>query len=139
MTTIFVLGVLSAQSFALFLDNQISFRFRPVEGIAYNEFTDSKYFFYAEGNMELAVILLLFAGFLIFFKLIGLIFKAGFFVLSIPFQIVGAVFGVLFLVIFFPVILTAGVLTAVFAPLLVMGPLLPFLLVLLGLYLILKK
>jgi len=89
--------------------------------------------------MELAVVLLLLAGFLFFFKVLGLFFHAGIYILSIPFQIVGAIFGVLLVVFLFPVILTAGILGALFAPLFILGPFLPFLLVGLGLYLIVRK
>ena len=89
--------------------------------------------------MELAVILLLFGVFLLFFKLVAIVFKTGVFILTIPFQILGAIFGVVIFALFFPVILTAGVLTAVFAPFFIFGPFLPFLLVLFGLYLIVKK
>ncbi|MFQ5605098.1 MAG: hypothetical protein ACE5HS_17680 [bacterium] len=89
--------------------------------------------------MELAVILLMLAGFIIFFKLLGWIFKAGFYVLSIPFQIVGAILAVALVLMLVPFAIVAGLLTAVFAPLFVLGPFLPLLLVLLGVYLIVKK
>ena len=89
--------------------------------------------------MELAIILLMFAFFLIFFKLLALIFKAGIFVLSIPFQIIGAIFAVFFIMMMLPFVAVAGVVAVVFAPLLVIGPFLPLLLVLLGLYLVVKK
>lgn len=88
--------------------------------------------------MELAVLLLLFAAFIFFFKLMAVILKAGFFVLSIPFQIVGAVLAVALILALLPFAVVAGVVAAVFAPLLILGPLLPFLLVLFGLYLLLK-
>lgn len=89
--------------------------------------------------MELAIILLMFAFFLIFFKLLAVIFKAGFFVLSIPFQIIGAIIAVFFIIMLLPFVAVAGALAVVFAPLLVIGPFLPLLLVLLGLYLVVKK
>lgn len=89
--------------------------------------------------MELAALLILFAFFLIFFKLMAVMFKAGFFVLSIPFQIIGAILAVGVVVLFLPFVAVAGVLAAVFAPLFVLGPFLPLLLILFGLYLIVKK
>jgi len=89
--------------------------------------------------MELAIILLLFAFCLIFFKLLAVIFKAGVFVLSIPFQIIGALFAVCLMVMLLPFVAVAGVLAVVFAPLLIIGPFLPLVLVLLGLYLVVKK
>ncbi|NIR48131.1 hypothetical protein GWO43_06755 [candidate division KSB1 bacterium] len=88
--------------------------------------------------MDLAILLLLFAGFLIFFKIIGVVFKAGIFVLSIPFQIFGALLGVLLVILLVPFAVVAGVLTAVLAPLFILGPFLPFLLILFGLYLVFR-
>ncbi|MFQ5865232.1 MAG: hypothetical protein ACE5IW_08410 [bacterium] len=89
--------------------------------------------------MELAIILLLFAAFLICLKLLAVVLKTGFFILSIPFQILGAVLAVVLVLIFVPFVVVAGILTAVFAPIFVLGPFLPLLLVLLGLYLVAKK
>ena len=89
--------------------------------------------------MELAIILLMFAFFLIFFKLLAVIFKAGIFILSIPFQIIGAILAVCFITMMLPFVAVAGVVAFVFAPLLVIGPFLPLLLVLLGLYLVVRK
>lgn len=89
--------------------------------------------------MELGVILLLLGLFLIGFKLLGLIFKASFFILSIPFQILGAILGVMLLVFLLPFATVAAVLTAILAPLFILGPLLPLLLVGFGFYLILKS
>ena len=89
--------------------------------------------------MELAVILLMLAGFIIFFKLLALIFKAGIFVLSIPLQIIGAIFAVVLVLLLVPFAVTAGILTVIFAPLFVLGALLPLLLVLFGIYLVVRK
>ncbi len=89
--------------------------------------------------MEIGVILLLLGLFLIGFKVLGLIFKASFFILSIPFQILGAIFGVILLTLLLPFAAVAGVLTVVVAPLFILGPLLPALLVFFGFYLILKS
>ncbi|MFQ5650517.1 MAG: hypothetical protein ACE5IY_11295 [bacterium] len=86
--------------------------------------------------MDVAVILLLLAAFLIFFKLLGVLFKAGIFVLTLPLQIIGAVLGVVVLMVLVPFAMVAGVVATVLAPLLAVGPLLPFLLILLGVYLI---
>jgi hypothetical protein len=89
--------------------------------------------------VELAVILLLLGVFLLFFKLLAVIFKAGMFVLTIPLQIVGALLAVLLVVVLLPFALVAGVLTAVLAPLFVLGPLLPLALVFFGLYLVMRR
>ncbi len=89
--------------------------------------------------MEIGVVLLLLGLFLIGFKILGLIFKASFFILSIPFQILGSILGVIFLILLFPFAAVAGVLTIVVAPLFILGPFLPALLVFFGFYLILKS
>jgi len=88
--------------------------------------------------MELAAFLILLGLFLIGFKLFALFFKAGVFVLTIPFQILGALFAVFLVILLLPFAVVTGVLAAVFAPLLILGPFLPFLLVILGIYLIVK-
>ncbi len=88
--------------------------------------------------MELAVLLVLFAAFLISFKVLGLVFKAGFFLLTLPFQILGAVLGVFLLVVILPFAVVVGALTALLAPLFVLGPVIPFLLVGAGIYLLAK-
>ncbi|MFQ5824180.1 MAG: hypothetical protein ACE5JB_09015 [bacterium] len=89
--------------------------------------------------MELAVILLMLAAFLIFFKLLAVVFKTGFFILSIPFQIFGAILAVVLVVLLVPFVMMAGFLTVIFAPIFVLGPFLPLLLVILGLYLVIRK
>jgi len=86
--------------------------------------------------MDLAVILLLLAFFLLGFKLLGLLFKATFFVLSIPFQIFGAILGVVIALLVLPFAAVAGFMTLLFAPFFILGSFLPFLLVGFGLYLI---
>jgi hypothetical protein len=88
--------------------------------------------------MELAVLLLLLGVFIIFFKLLALIFKGAFYVLSIPFIIIGSVLAVVLVILFIPLAVVAGVLTVVFAPLFVLGPLLPLVLLCFGVYLVLK-
>ena len=88
--------------------------------------------------MEVAILLILLGVFLIGFKLLGLVFKAGIFVLTIPFQILGALLGVFLVLLLVPFAVVAGIVAVVFAPLLVLGPFLPLLLVALGLYLIVK-
>ena len=45
--------------------------------------------------MELAVLLILFGIFLILFKLLAVLLKAGIYLISIPLQILGAVFAAL--------------------------------------------
>jgi hypothetical protein len=88
--------------------------------------------------IELAAFLILVGLCLLAFKLFALVFKAGVFVLTIPFQILGALFVAFLILLLFPFALVTGILAAVFAPLLILGPFLPLLLVALGIYLIVK-
>jgi len=89
--------------------------------------------------MEIVVLLFLFTAFLIGFKLLALVFKAGVFVLTLPFQIIGAVFGVVFLIMLIPLAVLTGIFASLFAPFLLLGPWLPLLLVLFGVYLIVRS
>ena len=89
--------------------------------------------------MEIIAVLLLFAAFFIFFKLLAVVFKAGFFVLSIPLQIAGALLGLLLVFIFVPLAVVAALTTAILSPLFILGPFLPLLLILFGLYLLVRK
>jgi len=89
--------------------------------------------------LELAVLLILFAGFLFTFKVLGLIFKAGFFFLTLPFQILGAAFGVIFVIMVLPFAAVIGAIAMLFAPILAISPLLPLLMVGLGLYLLTRS
>ncbi|MFQ5706100.1 MAG: hypothetical protein ACE5HO_01540 [bacterium] len=89
--------------------------------------------------MEIAAVLLVLAFFLIFFKLFALLFKASLFVLSIPLQIIGALFAAGLVLLLLPVAVIAGAFAALFAPFFVLGPFLPLLLVLLGIFLVVKK
>ncbi len=88
--------------------------------------------------MELAVVLVLLFIFLIGFKLLGIFFKAAFFLITIPFQIFGAVLGVVLVIAVFPFAALAGFLTLILAPLFIIGPLIPFFLVAFGFYLIVR-
>lgn len=88
--------------------------------------------------MEIVALLLLFTAFLIGFKLLALVFKAGVFVLTLPFQILGAVFGVVLVLLLIPFAVLSGLVAAFFAPFVIFGSWLPLLLVLLGVYLIVR-
>ena len=72
------------------------------------------------------------------FKLLGLIFKAGIFLISIPLQILGAVFVAILAIAIIPIGAVAGVVALIFAPLLILGPLLPFLILGFLIYLLVK-
>jgi hypothetical protein len=71
--------------------------------------------------MEILGILFLVVVILGTFKLLGLIFKAGIFLISIPLQILGAVFVAIFAIAIIPIGAVAGVVVLIFAPLLILG------------------
>ena len=88
--------------------------------------------------MEILGILFLVVVILGTFKLLGLIFKAGIFLISIPLQILGAVFVAILAIAIIPLGLVTGVVALIFAPLLILGPLLPFLILGFLIYLLVK-
>ena len=82
-------------------------------------------------------------GFLLFvviviglIKVAALLFKTTFFLISIPFQIIGALLlsGLLFILI--PVGFITGILSIILAPLALLIPLMPFILIAVGIYLL---
>ncbi len=87
--------------------------------------------------MELLSILLILAILLIAFKLLGLIFKTGIFLLTIPLQIITVIIIFILAIAIFPVILSF-VTAAILVPLGFFAPLLPFLVIVFGIYLLLK-
>ena len=88
--------------------------------------------------MEILGVLFLIVIILGTFKLLGLFFKAGIFLISIPLQIIGAIFVAILAFAIIPVGLVAGVIALIFAPLLILGPLLPFLILGFLIYLLVK-
>lgn len=87
--------------------------------------------------MEIFGVLFLVVIILGIFKFLGLIFKAGIFLISIPLQILGAVFVAILALAIIPVGLVTGA-ALIFAPLLIFGPLLPFLILGFLIYLLVK-
>ena len=88
--------------------------------------------------MSVLAFLILFLVVLAGFKLLGLVFKIGIFVLTLPLQILGAVILALIFVLAFPIALVAGITGLILSPLIlfVFGPIL---LIGLGLALILRR
>jgi hypothetical protein len=89
----------------------------------------------------LDILAFLFVVFVIvaFFKVAGLIFKTGIFLLSLPLMIlVGIILAVVFFAIF-PVALIGGLLTVIFAPLVILTPLLPLVLIGFGILLLARN
>ena len=89
--------------------------------------------------MEIISFLIIVALVLVVFKALGLIVKAGIFLLSIPLQIVIAVFITALILIVVPVTLATGFLAILLAPLGLLIPLLPFLLISLGIYMFSRR
>ncbi len=89
--------------------------------------------------MDIVAFLMILILVIVAFKVAAVIFKTAFFLISIPLQIVLFVGLSLIMVALLPAMIITG-LTAIFMiPYAFLGPLLPFILVLLGLYLVLKK
>ena len=88
--------------------------------------------------MEILSILLILALILIAFKLLGLVLKAGIFILTIPLQIIAIIVIFILCIVLFPIIITF-ITTAILVPLGFVAPLLPFLAIGFGIYLLLKK
>ncbi len=85
---------------------------------------------------SLLTFLFIFGVILIGFKLLGLIFKTGIFLISLPVIIVlGVILSVLIITIF-PIVVVGGVLGLLLAPLGILAPLLPFILIGLGIYML---
>lgn len=88
--------------------------------------------------MELIAFLFILAFVLLFMKALGLILKTGFFILSIPillivsFVVAVVIFSVL------PLALVTGALAIVLAPIGLLAPVLPLILIGLGVYLLVR-
>ncbi|MCK5148843.1 hypothetical protein KAR48_18965 [bacterium] len=70
------------------------------------------------------------------FKLLGIFFKAAFFLISIPLQILAAV---IVAVVLFTLLPIAGLLALILIPLGLLAPLLPIILIGIGVYMLAKK
>ena len=87
--------------------------------------------------MEILGLLFLIVLFLGTFKLLGIFFKIGFFLISIPLQILGVVILAVLAVALVPAGI-AALAAFIFAPLMLLGPLLPILLLGFLIYLLVK-
>jgi hypothetical protein len=92
-----------------------------------------------EEKMEFLTFLIILGLVLIGIKVLGLLFKAGIALISIPFQILGAVVVAAVLFAVLPVTLITGLLAAVLVPLGILVPLLPFLIIGFGIYMLARK
>ncbi|WP_456407468.1 hypothetical protein [Caldithrix abyssi] len=73
-------------------------------------------------------------------KLLGLIFHAGIFMLTLPFKLLGLVIALILTpLILIPMGLLAGLTAILILPLAIIGPALPFVLIGLGIWAILRK
>lgn len=88
--------------------------------------------------MDLLAFLLIFGILLLCFKGLGLIIKTGLFILSLPLIILfSLIFSALFIALL-PVALLSGLVALVLTPLGLLAPLLPILLIIAGIYLLLR-
>jgi hypothetical protein len=83
----------------------------------------------------ICVVFLMIAG----FKLLGLVFKAGLFILSIPLLVLGGVAVAAFAIMLLPLTMVGGLLAAIAVPIAVLAPLLPLVLIIMGISLLAKK
>ena len=88
--------------------------------------------------MDILAFLFIFGIILLCFKGLGLIIKAGFFFLSLPFVILFSLIVSGILIALLPVALVSGLIALVLAPLGLLGPLLPILLIAAGIYLLVR-
>ena len=86
--------------------------------------------------MDLLALLFIVVLILGAFKLLGLVFKAAFFLISIPLQILAAVVIGVVLMAVLPVTLFGGLLAVILVPLGILAPLLPLALIVIGIYLL---
>ncbi|RKY79274.1 hypothetical protein DRQ00_03520 [candidate division KSB1 bacterium] len=89
--------------------------------------------------MEVLTLLVIGLAFLLSIKLLALLFKTGIFILALPLQIFAALILTIIFLVLVPIGVITGILTVVLSPLLFLGPLLPILLVALGIYLLLRR
>ena len=89
--------------------------------------------------MEIISFLFILALVLSALKILGMIFKAGIFLLSIPLQILAGVFLAVLIFAIVPVTLTVGLVAVILAPLGMLALLFPLLLIGLGIYLFARR
>jgi hypothetical protein len=89
--------------------------------------------------MDFLAFLIVLGCILLLFKVLGAIFKAGIFLISIPLQIIAAVFVAVVLFFALPAALFSGLFAVILIPLGILAPLLPFILVGLGIYLLARR
>jgi len=89
--------------------------------------------------MDILAFLFLFIAVLVIFKIGGLIFKAAFFLISIPLQILAALIVTVVLLAIVPITLFSGILGLILLPLGLLAPLLPLLLIGFGIYLLARR
>ena len=92
-----------------------------------------------KGNMDLLALLLIVVLVIGAFKLLGLVFKTAFFLISIPLQIIAAVVIGVVLMALLPVTLFSGFLAMILVPLGLLAPLLPVALIVIGIALLARR
>ena len=89
--------------------------------------------------MEFIAFLFILAVVLLGFKVLGLVLKTGFFLLSLPILIVVSIVVAVVIFALIPVALVTGLLAVILAPIGLLAPVIPLLLIGLGIYLLVKR
>lgn len=89
--------------------------------------------------MEFITFLFILALVLLCFKALGLILKTGFFLLSLPILIIASIVVAVVIFALIPVALVTGLIAVILAPIGLLAPVLPLLLIGFGIYLLVKR
>lgn len=88
--------------------------------------------------MDFLVFLLIFGVILLCFKGLGLVIKTGLFLLSLPFVLIFSLIFSVLCIALIPAALISGLIALVLAPLGLLAPFLPILLIAAGIYLLIR-
>lgn len=90
--------------------------------------------------MEIVSIVLIFLIAIVILKLVGVIFHAGIFMIALPFKLLAlALSGIVVVLVLIPLGVVAGLIGLIALPLAILGPFLPFILIALGLWALLRR
>jgi len=89
--------------------------------------------------MDILIFLFVLLICLLIFKVLAVFLKAGLLILSIPLQLVGGLLAALVVLLFVPFSVLAAIVSVLFWPFLLLGPFLPILLILAGIFFILRR
>jgi len=90
--------------------------------------------------MEIVSIVLIFLIAIVILKLVGVIFHAGIVMIALPFKLLAlALSGFVVVLVLIPLGVVAGLIGLIALPLAILGPFLPFILIALGLWALLRR